>query len=293
MIGTIRARFGPTRRRASATKLRTPFLQPRPRADEVERGTGGAGVVARRRAELAGLDRRDRRRQLRLQRRAGLRRRTTCSTSSSGRSRNWYTTSTSSAPAREARERVHEPLEPVLALDDLGRRRVLEHVRLVVEDERAAVGFVEHVHPAAQKHAVVLERERALDRRTGQRRDPPGEPRPAVVLDEAADRAPARRRSPSDSAPAPPLPGRRAARGEARSSPSRRTCTASPISVAARPPSPGPAGRRASHAARRSARRRSGTSNARRGRGRCTRASARGSAAAPAAARGRAAWARR
>ena len=37
----------------------------------------------------------------------------------------------------QARERVHEPLQPVLRLDDLGRRRALERVRLVVDDERA------------------------------------------------------------------------------------------------------------------------------------------------------------
>ena len=46
-------------------------------------------------------------------------------------------------PGAEARERVDEPLQPVVLLDDLLRRRLAERVRLVVDDERAAVGELE------------------------------------------------------------------------------------------------------------------------------------------------------
>ena len=51
----------------------------------------------------------------------------------------------------EARERVHEPLEPVVVLDDLLRRRVAEHVRLVVDDERLCRRDVQHVDEAVQR----------------------------------------------------------------------------------------------------------------------------------------------
>ena len=74
MIGRIRSRFGPTRFRASLTKLRGNELervarltQARACADEVERRAAGACELARRRPELAGLDPRDRGRELRLE----------------------------------------------------------------------------------------------------------------------------------------------------------------------------------------------------------------------------------
>ena len=62
----------------------------------------------------------------------------------------------------EARERVDEPLQPVVGLDDLLRRRLADAVRLVVDDERPCRPRVEHVEEAVDEDAVVLEREVAL-----------------------------------------------------------------------------------------------------------------------------------
>jgi hypothetical protein len=42
----------------------------------------------------------------------------------------------SRSPRAEADQRVHEALQRVLRLDDLGRGPLLERVRLVVDDER-------------------------------------------------------------------------------------------------------------------------------------------------------------
>src|SRR5437868_7895470 len=72
-IGRMRTRFGPTRLRASATKLRGTdelgrrLAQADPRADEIERRAPRARELARRRPELARLDARDRDGELRLQ----------------------------------------------------------------------------------------------------------------------------------------------------------------------------------------------------------------------------------
>src|SRR5438093_5579190 len=75
MIGRMRARFGPTRLRASLTKLRGPArlngcerafgvtiatTEPRSCADDVERRTARADELVRRRAKIAGVDARDR-----------------------------------------------------------------------------------------------------------------------------------------------------------------------------------------------------------------------------------------
>jgi hypothetical protein len=62
----------------------------------------------------------------------------------------------------QAHQRVHEPLQRVLRLDDLGRRSALERVRLVVDDERVLPFAPEDVEAAANDDAVVLERERPL-----------------------------------------------------------------------------------------------------------------------------------
>src|SRR5829696_4265758 len=54
----------------------------------------------------------------------------------------------------EAGERIDEPLETVLVLDDLLRRRLLERVRLVVEDEGLVVLLLEDVEPAVDQHTI-------------------------------------------------------------------------------------------------------------------------------------------
>ena len=58
---------GPPSRSYEATASGSARAQARPRADEVERRTAGTGELARRRRELAGLDARDRSRQLGLE----------------------------------------------------------------------------------------------------------------------------------------------------------------------------------------------------------------------------------
>ena len=69
--------------------------------------------------------------------------------------------------AAEARERVHEPLDPVVRLDDFAGVGVEKRVRLVVDDECSLAVMREHVQSAVEKHAVVFERERALGRAPG------------------------------------------------------------------------------------------------------------------------------
>src|SRR5438128_12331701 len=95
--------------------------EPRPGADEIERGTAGTGELARRRYELAGLDPRDRSGELCLE----------C----------WHVGHGEGSgddrvgpleevvddldllrAGAEARERVHQSLQAVVARDDLFRR---------------------------------------------------------------------------------------------------------------------------------------------------------------------------
>ena len=87
----------------------------------------------------------------------------------------------------EARERIDEPLQAVVALDDLLRRRLADQVRLVVDDERARAVEVHDVDEAVQQHAVVLEREVPLLLHAVERRDAPRELGVAVRDDERAD----------------------------------------------------------------------------------------------------------
>ena len=65
------------------------LAQAQARADDVERGTAGAGHLGRPRAELAGVDPRDRLGEPRLELRAGRRACTRATPARSGRSRNW------------------------------------------------------------------------------------------------------------------------------------------------------------------------------------------------------------
>src|SRR5919204_6378636 len=98
--------------------------------DDVERRATRAGVLARRRDELASLDSRNRGRQLPLERRnvfAGEER-------ADDRVRPLEEVVDDlhlRRAAPEARERVHEALQSVLGVDDLLGRVLLERVRLV------------------------------------------------------------------------------------------------------------------------------------------------------------------
>src|SRR5947209_2601195 len=191
-IGRMRARFGPTRLRASATKLRRTdelwgrLAQPHSRAHEVERRAPGARELARRRSELAGLNPRDRHGELGFQ---------LAQLVARERRRHHGVRTLEElvhdldlvGAGAEARERVDEPLQPVPLLDDRFGRHVTDEVRLVVDDERPAAFEVQHVEEAVQKHAVVLERERPLLRHAGERRDATRDVRLAVSPDECAD----------------------------------------------------------------------------------------------------------
>src|SRR5215218_8524000 len=160
--------------------------QPRPGADEVERRTACAGLLARRRTELTGADARNRLGQLGLEGgklRPLVRRRH----DGVGTFEEVIDDLDLLSSGAEARKRVDEALDAILLLDGLLRRRVLQHVRLVVDDERAAILPMEDVEPAVEEHAVVLERKRPLDRGLGERRDPAGELRVAMGGDEVSD----------------------------------------------------------------------------------------------------------
>ena len=87
----------------------------------------------------------------------------------------------------EAGERVDEPLQAIVGLDDLLGRSLGERVRLVVEHQRPRPLDVEDVEPAVQEHAVVLERERPLGPGARQRRDPLRQLGVAVAVDERRD----------------------------------------------------------------------------------------------------------
>src|SRR4029079_6591593 len=65
-------------------------------------------------------------------------------------------------PGPEARERVDEPLQPVVVLDDLVRRSLAQRVRLVVDHQGPAVTQIEDVDEAVPERAVVREGEVAF-----------------------------------------------------------------------------------------------------------------------------------
>src|SRR5215211_9403885 len=122
------------------------MCRPKPRtgAHHVERGAAGAGVVARGRDERARADTADRGGELGLER-GNVGDAERCA---DGRVRTLEEVVNDlhlGRAAAEARERVDEPLQPVLVLDDLVRWVLGERVRLVVDDERAIAVTVEHV----------------------------------------------------------------------------------------------------------------------------------------------------
>src|SRR5436305_765962 len=144
ITGSMRAFFGPTRRRASPTKLRGATElererrapQPRPRADQVERRAARACELARRRPELARLDPLDAGRELRFELRDLLL--PECRRDDRVRSLEKVVDDFDRRRARaEAGDRIDEPLQPVVVLDDLRGRRIADQVRLVVDHERA------------------------------------------------------------------------------------------------------------------------------------------------------------
>src|SRR5439155_4216434 len=163
-----------------------PVAKPRARADEVERGAVSAGELARGRTELARVDRGDRCRELGLELRR-LRRLVTRCYQLVWPLKKLVDDLDLVDTAAEARERVDEALESVVALDDLGGTLLLVPVCLVVDDQRPRPGQLEDVEPPVQEDAVVLERERPLGGRALETRHACGELRAAVGDNEVAD----------------------------------------------------------------------------------------------------------
>ncbi len=126
---------------ARARASRTPLglrhrVQPRARTHDVQSGTAGAGELARRRTKVARVNPVDRGAQLGFERRQSRRARTSSTTGSLGTLEEDVRHLHRVRSGPERRQRVDESLEPVLRLDDLVRRMLLETVRLVVDDER-------------------------------------------------------------------------------------------------------------------------------------------------------------
>src|SRR5437763_14374078 len=139
MISRMRARLGPTRLRASWTKLRgtasdgsegafrvaVRAAQPGARTDDVEGGAARADVLVRHRSELARVDPCDCCTQLRLELLHLLEseaRRDDCLRPLEEVVDDLDLPSS----CAEAGERIHEPLEVVIALDDLLGRPLLQ-----------------------------------------------------------------------------------------------------------------------------------------------------------------------
>src|SRR5206468_2914695 len=126
MIGRIRSFFGATRlARASLTKLRGNerrglLAEARTCADKVESRTAGTRELARSRPELAGLETRNRDRELCLELRAVGQREPRLDRLPRALEERVDHLDLLRAGA-EARERVNEPLQAVILLDDLGR----------------------------------------------------------------------------------------------------------------------------------------------------------------------------
>ena len=99
----------------------------------------------------------------------------------------------------EARKGVDRSLDPIVGLDDLGRFRVSEKVRLVVEHQCPAVDKAQHIEAPVEEHPVDLERERPLDPRATELGQPCRERRAAVppnMLDDPLELELADRRVP-------------------------------------------------------------------------------------------------
>ena len=239
--------------------------KPRPCTDDVERRTAGTGELARGGNELPCADRGDRLGQLGFEGRQ-LRPLERVRDDRIGSLEEVVDDLDLLRPGAEAGERVDEPLQAVVGLDDLLRAPLGQRVRLVVEHERARSLALEHVEPPVQEDAVVLEREGPLRPRSGEPGDPTGE----LGLAVGARRIPRSGRAPRRS-----RPGTRSARAR------RPAARRGEIDELEQPVhgvadlgrgEPGAAGQRAARIgrahARRRARRSSGRSSARRARAR-------------------------
>src|SRR3954469_14282431 len=130
-------------------------------AHEVERGTTRAREVARGRPELACMDARNARRELGLERR-DFRKRERRRRDGIGPLEEVIDDLDLLRTGAEARERIDEPLQPVVLLDDLLGARLADDVRLVVEHERPCPLQVERVEVSVQQDTVLEEREMPL-----------------------------------------------------------------------------------------------------------------------------------
>ncbi len=174
MIGPMRAFFGPTRFRASPTKLRGATYATAPA------GTAAGGICRRGPAHTrsraghpaqvnslgVGTNSPESIRAIAADSSASSpsisSRANVVETTASARSRKRVDDLDLVCPGPEAGECVHEPLQAIVVLDDLVGRVLRQRVRLVVEHERLAALTPQNVEPAVQQDAVVLERERTL-----------------------------------------------------------------------------------------------------------------------------------
>ena len=212
--------------------------QPRPRADEIERGAVGARELARRRRNSPARMRAIASESSASSAGVSARSRTSPRPTSSGRSRNWYTTSTSSAPSRRHASAYTSRWTRYSDSTTSRGLGAVEDVALVVEDERLPLLAPEDVEPAVQEDAVVLERERplrarALEPAMRSRERPTRSTRRRA---RRSGRAPRRSRSGTTSAPASSSCAAVGAGGRRAGISSSSRWTASPISFPARPP---------------------------------------------------------
>src|SRR5437763_13183101 len=131
-----------------------PLMQTRSWADDVEGRAAGTDELARRRREDTLLDPSDRLGELGLESRklGSVERR---ADGRIGPLQELVDDLDLLDAGPEAGQRVDEPLEAVVALDQLFRRCLLEDVGLVVDDEGARAVSVKDVEAAAQENAVV------------------------------------------------------------------------------------------------------------------------------------------
>ena len=93
----------------------------------------------------------------------------------------------------KAGEGVDDPLDAVVAFDELDRCGAAQRIRLEVEDERLPVGKPQHVEASVEQRPRELECERSLGDRTAEAGQSLSERRAAVRLDPAPNPRRARR----------------------------------------------------------------------------------------------------
>ena len=255
--------------------------QTRPGADDVERRTAGTVELARRGHELAGADPADRLRELGLERgHVGPRERRR--DHGVGPLEEVVDDLDLVRARAEAGERVDEPLQAIVGLDDL-RRACPRRASSSCSRARAPASRRRGGRRAGRAGARRRARTRTAARAVRRRAPRSAAPAPSRSSSRRTRRsAPAPRPSPPDTRRAPDsdVGHRRRRQVDELQQPVHRVAD---LGRERAPSAPRPSRARAPPASRRRARRSSGRSSARRARARCRRAGARRAAAAPAA----------